>query len=203
MMRAHALALVVVCVLGTGAAPRGVSAQAVQTAPTPPSAALTVEISPPKIRVGDVVEATLTLDVPTEVEGEPLFPNWQRHWGSAEIREIDNVVTSKYGAGSRYVQKLRLTAFRPGVIALPAPTVSLASASGANHAASGSSISASEPPSFEVVSVLPPPGEEELEPKPPEAPRALATGAKFWWANASTHLRRPGPRPPGKCRRAV
>ncbi len=139
---------------------------------------LSLEIEPQEARVGDVVEATLTLRVPQAPAQEPEFPNWQRHWGSAEIRDIERVVGSRDGdGGARYVQRLRLTSFRPGVVELPPATVVLPGTQGAEPV----SVSTAGTTGFEVVSVLPPVGEEEIEPKPPESPRALPVGESFWW----------------------
>jgi hypothetical protein len=141
---------------------------------------LTVTLSEQEIRVGDLVEATLTLDL-DDGAGEPSFPNWQRHWGAAEIREIGEVTRAELGGsgttdskvGARYSQRLVLTSFRPGTVTLPSATVSLAAAETTVEVAA-------EPATFEVGSVLPV-GEEQLEPKPPVPPRALPLGDRFWW----------------------
>ncbi len=149
------------------------------SAQTPP---LGVELSPSEIHVGDLVTATLAIELDVAAP-EPSFPNWQRHWGSAEIRNIGKVTRSPIGGNSsgsdgpdarvRYSQTLLLTAFRPGSVTLPAAVVTLNSDETVLEVAS-------EPATFEVASVLPP-GEEQLEPKPPAPPRSLPIGDRFWW----------------------
>ncbi|MCP4203539.1 MAG: hypothetical protein GY769_16595 [bacterium] len=147
--------------------------------------ALGVELSPSEVLVGDLVTATLAIELDVAAP-EPSFPNWPRHWGSAEIRNIGEVTRSEVGASSpgsdgsgspdsrtRYSQTLLLTAFRPGSVTLPPAVVTLNSDETVLEVAS-------EPTTFEVGSVLPP-GEEQLEPKPPAPPRPLPIGDRFWW----------------------
>ena len=143
--------------------------------------ALSVTLSRETIQVGDLVEALLEFNA-APGSGEPAFPNWQGHWGNAEIREVGAVVRSgisdaeaaaeRPGRSVRYRQTLVLTAFRPGTVTLPPATVTVPG----QRPASVSTESAS----FEVESVLPE-GEEVLEPRPPEPPRALPLGDRFWW----------------------
>lgn len=163
-----------VCALGVVA-----SLGALTAAETP---MVTVALSHPEIRVGDLVEATLAIEL-NAAAGEPTFPNWQRHWGNAEIREIGEVTRSDSGSGStgsagseanaRYSQTLLLTSFRTGMVTLPPQTVTLGGEEAAVEVLT-------EPASFNVGSVLPE-SEEQLEPKPPVPPRSLPLGYRFWW----------------------
>lgn len=161
--------------------------------------ALTLTLAPQEIKVGGLVEAVLTieLDAGTGEPPVPTFPNWQSHWGSAEIRELGKVTRSTSGGGGdgagngagngnrddnavsglrvRYSQTLLLTAFRPGNVTLPPVAVTFAG--------DGTAIeSLTEPATFEVGSVLPVDVDAEaLEPKPPAPPRSLPLGSRFWW----------------------
>ncbi|MFQ5526547.1 MAG: hypothetical protein ACE5GX_09830 [Thermoanaerobaculia bacterium] len=140
-------------------------------------AALDVEVSPKTVRVGDLVEATLVLTTDGELSGGPMFPNWQLHWGTAEIRGTGDIVrTGGEGGATRFEQTVQLAAFRPGDVVLPPTAVELPTPAGTEP-----QIVISAPASFEIVSVLPREGDGTIEPKPPESPRALPAGRAFWW----------------------
>lgn len=178
-MRRVSIASALVLGLAALAAPGPAAGSVVGESPV-----LEVEVAPQTVRVGDIVSATLTLELPVELDrdlrAEPDFPNWQRHWGDAELRSVDEVARTVDGDRARYVQRVTLTSFRPGPVALATPLVTLEVGSEDETL----EVLASGLSSFEVVSVLPPAGEEELEPKPPEAPRRLPAGAAFWWTAA-------------------
>lgn len=170
-MRARALlgwALVAVTAPATA-----VSAQEIATeAPV-----LDLRITPEEVRVGDVVEATLELTVP-EGFGEATFPNWQRHWGSAEIRSIGDIEADGQSPNRRrYSQTLSLVSFRPGAVLLDSQQVKLAGPEGSVE------LETPKTAGFEVVSILPE-QEEAHDPKPPTPPQELALGERFWWTFA-------------------
>lgn len=170
------------------------------TAPPPhtppavgPPARLEVALTPHEVTVGDRVTAVLTLTVPAGgPEGDPLFPAWGDRWGDAEVltAEVPERLEAR-GGDAVFRQRLELTAFRPGEVALPPQTVAVPTTAGSAE------ISTPEELSFTVASVLPPApepgvsnGEDGEQPPPltprPEAPpRALPLGAAFWWTAAA------------------
>ena len=140
---------------------------------------LEVTVAPDQARVGDLVEATLTLHVPPGY-GEPTFPNWQQHWGRAEIRQVGEVLqTAGPGDERVYSQILTVTAFRPGAMLLPPPSVTVAR----EDTGEVTEVTAREPTNFDVVSILPE-QEEAHEPKPAARPLGLPLGTRFWWTVA-------------------
>ena len=82
-----------------------------------------------------------------------------------------------FGEGVQLVQRLRLTAFEPGTVALPPVEVRLAGEPG---------LRILTPPSLalEVRSVIPA-DDKELKPAPPALPRALTVPRSFWWTLAT------------------
>ncbi len=155
-------------------------ASAASAAGEPPT--LTLTLSPREIKVGDLVEAVLTIELDAGTgEPVPTFPDWQSHWGSAEIRDVGKVTRSAgdgdrdavSGLRARYSQTLLLTSFRPGSVTLPPEAVTLGGGETAIEYLT-------EPATFEVGSVLPV-GDQPLEPKPPAPPRSLPVGSRFWW----------------------
>ncbi len=155
-------------------------ASAASAAGEPPT--LTLTLSPREIKVGDLVEAVLTIELDAGTgEPVPTFPDWQSHWGSAEIRDVGKVTRSAgdgdrdavSGLRARYSQTLLLTSFRPGSVTLPPEAVTLGGGETAIEYLT-------EPVTFEVGSVLPV-GDQPLEPKPPAPPRSLPVGSRFWW----------------------
>jgi hypothetical protein len=130
--------------------------------------------------VGDRVEATLTLEVQAaELAGEPRFPTWREGWGEAEV--LDKGEPKKIGEQggiATWRQRLVLTAFKPGKVALPPVAVAVPFA--------GRTEPVHTPPhlALTVRSVLPP-GEKDPQPKPPAPPRPLPIGEPFWWTLAA------------------
>lgn len=137
-----------------------------------------VELEPRTIAVGDPVVATLTLKLgATDAPRETTFPDWSKGWGKAEVLEASPVERTIFGEGVQLVQRLRLTAFEPGTVALPPVEVRLAGEPG---------LRILTPPSLalEVRSVIPA-DDKELKPAPPALPRALTVPRSFWWTLAT------------------
>lgn len=142
-------------------------------APAQAPAAVAVTLDPPALTVGDPVAATLELVV--EGDGaDALFPDWTNGWGEAEVLEAGPVERTPVGGGTRLRQRIRITAFRPGEIALP-PVEVLRGASGPAIAATPATLA------LEVRSVLPA-DESEIAPLPPEPPRPLDLPRAVFWA---------------------
>lgn len=148
------------------------------------AAELAVELSPPSITVGDRVEVVLTLATgPGDAAAladparAPRFPIWGDTWGPAEILEIGPVERLAQG----FRQRLVVTGFRPGAVALPPRFVDLPGG--------GETVQLTTPADlgFTVASVLPPEeaGAGALAPRPPAAPRQLPLGSAFWWTLAA------------------
>jgi hypothetical protein len=165
--------LALAMVLSAGAQVRGEDA-------APASAATTqvaVRLEPPTPAVGDPVVATLSLALPAADAGrEATFPDWTQGWGEAEVQHASPVESTTTPDGVVLVQRLRMTAFRPGAIALPPVAIRLAGEPDRRI---------TTPPDLvlEVRSVIAA-DDKELKPAPPEPPRALALPRSFWWALA-------------------
>ncbi len=125
---------------------------------------------PESITVGDRVEAVLT--VSGAAAAAPRFPGWASGWGEAEVLEIGQ---PESGGAGVWRQRLVLTGFAPGKLALPPVEISVPAA--------GQPVRVKTPPglAIDVRSVLPA-GDEEIELKPPEPPQPLPIGERFWWA---------------------
>lgn len=135
--------------------------------------AVAVTLDPPALTVGDPVAATLELVV--EGDGaDALFPDWAKGWGEAEVLEAGPVERTRVGDGTRLRQRLRITAFRPGAIALP-PVEVRRGPSGPALATTPATLA------LEVRSVLPA-EEPEVAPLPPEPPRPLDLPVAVFWA---------------------
>jgi hypothetical protein len=144
----------------------------------PPVVTVAVTLEPGTLAVGDPVAATLTLDLGVEESHrEATFPDWSKGWGEAEVLQASAVEKTTSGDGTRLVQRLRLTVWKPGTIALPPIEVQLAG----------------EPPlraatpielALEVRSVIAA-DDKELTPAPPSPPRALGVPKNFWWTVAA------------------
>lgn len=157
---------------------------------------LDVRLEPEVITVGDRVTATLTLTAPGgRVEGQPRFPEWQGAWGEAEILEAGPVERIGRSTESTetvtWRQRLTLTSFRTGQIALPrrAVTLPLRAAPEARHGNGPAKLRTPAGLTLAVRSVLPPgtdPG--EAEPAPAAPPRPLPAGSRFWWTLATAAL---------------
>lgn len=138
---------------------------------------VTVALETASLAVGDPAVATLTLDLTAaEATREATFPDWSAGWGEAEVLSASPVEKSATPGGVQLVQKLRLTAFRPGKTALPPVAIRLAG---------DPELRAFTPPdlALEVRSVIPA-DDRELAPAPPAPPRPLAVPRSFWWALA-------------------
>lgn len=137
--------------------------------------AVSVTLEPPAITVGDPVEATLELVV--DGDGSDVrFPDWSKGWGAAEVLEAGAPESTPVGGGARVRQRLRLTAFQPGEIELPAVTVRL----GEDEATAATP----QDLKLEVRSVLPP-DDAEAAPLPAEPPRRYPLPAAAIWTIAA------------------
>jgi hypothetical protein len=159
----------------------------VAAATSPPT--VTVTLAPGRHTVGDRVEATLAVTVPAgRLRGEPRFPLWPAEggaagagvWGQAEVVEAGPVERAEQGGAVTFRQRLMLVAFAPGALPLPPLSVALPFADATVEARTPADLA------LTVDSMLPPSTAPEadaakLEPKPPEPPRPLPWGAKFWW----------------------
>lgn len=137
-----------------------------------------VELEPASLAVGDPVVATLTLALTgADATREATFPDWSEGWGGAEVLAASAVEKSSTPGGLQLVQRLRLTAFRPGKTVLPPVEIRLAGEP---------QQSAFTPPDLglEVRSVIPP-DDKALAPAPPSPPRPLAVPRSFWWTLAA------------------
>lgn len=176
---AAALRLALVLALaGAGGVTRA-TADAGAPAPTPDPAApgIVVQLEPAAAAVGDPVVATLALALPgADAAREATFPDWTRGWGEAEVLNASTVERTTTGDGVLLVQRLRLTAFRPGRTALPPVEVRLTGEP---------ALRVTTPPglALDVRSVIAA-DDKELKPAPPAPPRALAVPESFWWTLA-------------------
>jgi hypothetical protein len=152
-------------------------------APTPGAPAglrLDVALAQGRATVGDRVEVLLTLRVPTaQLAGEPRFPAWGQSWGEAEVAEKGAPARiSEAGGTAVYRQRIVVTAWQPGRVALPrvAAAVPLR----------GATIQAESPGNLAltIASVLPAKkeGEKDPAPKPAAPPVSLPLGASFAWS---------------------
>lgn len=137
---------------------------------------LTVRLKPLRAEIGDRVEAELELVVPAGLAvGSPIFPSWGDSWGDLEVvTAADPVPDPAAGGATRFRQKVTLTPWQVGELALPPPVVEVPTASEILQ------ITPAGPATLTVGSVLPE-GEERPGPKPPAPPMALPIGRTFWW----------------------
>jgi hypothetical protein len=145
-----------------------------------PSPGVEVALNPTQARVGDRVEAVLTLTVErSQLAAEPRFPVWSGRWGEAEVLEEGPAGKISDGGGTAvYRQRLVLAAFRPGKVALLPAEVAVP--------LRDRTVKARTPAGLEldIVSVLPK-EVENPEAKPPAPPRQLPVGERFWWTLAA------------------
>lgn len=166
MSRGPAFAALVLTVLAT-------------TGPADAQPRVEATIDPPAITVGD--PATVTVAVTVDVGApEPRFPDWSRGWGEAQVLDSSAVESQPEGAGTRYLQRIQLTAFRTGRIDLPPQPIRLGSASDPVATTPGDL-------RIEVRSVLPPEA-EAATPLPPEPPQPLPRPAAALWTIAAFAL---------------
>lgn len=138
-----------------------------------------VTLNPATLTVGDPVEATVALQVQTaELAGDPRFPVWGKKWGEAEVLKAGTPVkVSERDGEARWEQRLTLTAFRPGKVALPPKEVAVPFRTRTVKVKTLASLA------LEVRSVLPK-EEPNPEPKPAAPPVPLPIGERFWWTAA-------------------
>ncbi len=137
-----------------------------------------VRVFPGSITVGDRVEVELT--VAGGGDEAPRFPLWRQGWGEAEVLDAGGVERVRSAGGAVWRQRVVLTGFEPGVLALPAVEVVVP--------VGGRAVGVRTPEKrIEVRSVLPP-GNETPEPKPAAPPGPLPIGARFWWTAAGGAL---------------
>lgn len=134
---------------------------------------VSVTLSTDKARVGDLVDVRLLVEIPASAATKLEFPNWQKHWGAAEIRSVSVIDEQTVQGSTRYSQTVTVTSFRPGEVILPPATMTI------SEGASRTEIEV-KPSPFQIVSVLPADA-ENLKPKPPTAPELLPVGREFLW----------------------
>jgi len=194
----------------TGAPAAGAAVADPAAAPDPPSRPtgagngspsgplLTVTVAPGRYTVGDRVEAVLTLSAQADgLTGEPRFPDWGAAWGDAEVisagavERVEPSASDDSGPANEpgevprdrtlFRQRLELAAFRTGEVPLPPVALTVPTAGGELL------IRTSEGLALAIDSVLPPAGEDGVEPEPlpPAPPLPLPLGTRFWWTLAA------------------
>jgi hypothetical protein len=130
--------------------------------------------------VGDRVEATLTLRVPTaNLAADPRFPAWGKTWGEAEVVGGSRPVKlSEQGGTAVWEQRITLAAFKTGSVPLPPVAVAIPYKSGTVQAQTPAGLA------LAVRSVIPA-SEKDPAPRPPAPPRSLSLGPRFWWTLAA------------------
>ena len=144
---------------------------------------VTVALAPTAPTVGDHVQATLTLRVPTaNLAADPRFPAWGKTWGEAEVESGGKPVKiSEQGGSAVWEQKVVLAAFKTGSVPLPPVAVAIPYKTGTVTAQTPAGLA------LAVRSVIPP-GEKDPAPRPPAPPRSLSLGRYFWWTLAALAL---------------
>lgn len=142
--------------------------------------AVTVALAPTSPTVGDRVEATLTLRVPTaNLAADPRFPAWGKTWGEAEVVGGSRPVKlSEQGGTAVWEQRITLAAFKTGSVPLPPVAVAIPYKSGTVQAQTPAGLA------LAVRSVIPA-SEKDPAPRPPAPPRSLSLGPRFWWTLAA------------------
>jgi hypothetical protein len=145
-----------------------------------PAPEVQVALSTAQARVGDRIEAVLTLTLETsQLAAEPRFPVWSGRWGEAEVLvESPPQRISEEGGTATWQQRIVLAAFRTGKVELPPAEVAVPLRDRTVKARTPAGLA------IDVVSVLP---KEEENPglKPPAAPQSLPVGERFWWTVAA------------------
>jgi hypothetical protein len=141
---------------------------------------VTVDLTPANPTVGDHVQATLTLRVPTAgLAADPRFPAWGKTWGEAEVVSGSQPVKiSEQGGTAVWEQRLTIAAFKTGSVPLPPVAVALPYKTGTVQAQTPAGLA------LAVRSVIPP-GEKDRALRPPAPPRSLSWGSRFWWTLAA------------------
>jgi hypothetical protein len=140
---------------------------------------VTVALAPTNPTVGDHVQATLTVRVPTAgLAADPRFPAWGKTWGEAEVVEGGKPVkVSEQGGTAVWEQRITVRAFKPGSVPLPPVAVAIPYKTGTVAAQTPAGLA------LAVRSVIPA-AEKEPAPRPPAPPRSLSLGKHFWWTLA-------------------
>lgn len=139
---------------------------------------LEATVVPTHLAVGDRVAATLTLHLAqADTALDATFPDWSSGWGEAEVLVASPVERIAAGDQVLLVQRLTLTAFRPGTLELPPVAVRVASDPERR-------IALPVPLQLEVDSVLPD-DEAAPSPAPPAAPRPQPLPAAAGWTIAA------------------
>jgi hypothetical protein len=146
--------------------------------PDRPPASLEIAVTPAEVRIGDRLQARLTLITAAPLAGPPRFPVWEQRWGAAEILAVE---APREEGNGKWRQDLTLAVFETGEVILPAVEVQLPLADGATWTARTAATS------VPVASVLPQPA-EEASALPPEPVRQLPVGRGFWWTGAALAL---------------
>ncbi len=141
---------------------------------------VTVTLTPAAPTVGDRVEATLTLRVPTAgLAADPRFPAWGKTWGEAEMESGSRPVRiSEQGGTAVWEQRITLAAFKTGNVPLPPVAVAIPYKTGTVQARTPAGLA------LAVRSVIPA-GEKDPSIRPPAPPRSLPWGKRFWWTLAA------------------
>ncbi|HEY3567044.1 MAG TPA: hypothetical protein VGP73_03850 [Thermoanaerobaculia bacterium] len=144
---------------------------------------VTVAFAPSAPTVGDRVEATITVRVPTaDLVADPRFPAWGKTWGEAEVESGGRPVRiSEQGGTAVWEQRITIAAFKTGSIPLPPVAVAIPYKSGTVQARTPAGLV------LAVRSVIPP-SEKDPAPRPPAPPRSLSLGRYFWWTLAALTL---------------
>jgi hypothetical protein len=130
--------------------------------------------------VGDYIQATLTLRVPTaNLAADPRFPAWGKTWGEVEVvNGAQPVKISEQGGTAVWEQRITLAAFKTGSVPLPPVGVAIPYKTGTVQAQTPAGLV------LAVRSVIPP-GEKDPAPRPPAPPRSLPLSSRFWWTLAA------------------
>jgi hypothetical protein len=134
--------------------------------------AVRVELDPPHILVGDHVTAVLSVPLAEGAGGDATFPDWSQGWGEAEVLAADPVRIEGEGATRAAVQRLTLTAWKPGKIDLPSVDIRIGDREIARTPAALA---------LEVRSVIAA-DDSEKKPAPPAPPRAQPVPRAVWYA---------------------
>jgi hypothetical protein len=139
----------------------------------------TVALTPTNPTVGDPVQATITIQVPTaNLAADPRFPAWGKTWGEVEVTaKTEPVKVSEQGGIATWQQRLTLAAFRTGAVPLPPQAIALPFKTGTVPAPTPAGLG------LNVRSVI---AADDKEPtaRPPALPQPLPLGKHFWWTLA-------------------
>jgi hypothetical protein len=153
---------------------------------------VTATVQPETLTVGDRAEVLLTVtgdrsELLDLAGGEPRFPAWGDRWADAEVVEVGPVepvldlargTSGQNGRAGLFRQRLVVTAFRTGRVALPPREIALPGPGGTVELTTPADLA------LTIDSVLPAEladtAASEIELRPPAPPRALPLGLPFW-----------------------